>query len=84
MSGPTEQFSVRSAIAKAKVRKAAGPSGVIAEMIKASEQYGVKWMTHICSSVVKVGVIPEDWKKSWLVNVYKGKGDLLTVIYTEE
>ena len=24
------------------------------------------------------GKIPEDWSRSWLVNVYKGKGDALT------
>ena len=44
--------------------KAAGPLGVVAEMIKVSEEYGIKWMTHICNSVVKEGMIPEDWKKS--------------------
>ena len=27
--------------------------------------------------VVKEGNIPEDWCKSWMVNVYKGKGDAL-------
>ena len=30
-----------------------------------------------CDAVVKDGRIPEDWSKSWLVNVYKGKGDSL-------
>ena len=49
--------------------KAAGPSEVAAEMIKASEEYRVQWMTRICNSVVKEGMIPQDWK-----NVYKGKG----------
>ena len=23
-------------------------------------------------------MIPEDWSRSWMVNVYKGKGDALT------
>ena len=33
-------------------------------------------MTDECNAVVD-GRIPEDWIKSWLVNVYKGKGDAL-------
>jgi hypothetical protein len=31
----------------------------------------------VCNRVVKEGRIPEDWCKSWMVNVYKGKGDAL-------
>ena len=34
-------------------------------------------VTEICNAVVKEGRIPEDWRKSWMVNVYKGKGDAL-------
>jgi len=32
-------------------------------------------MLNICNAVVKEGIMPDDWKKSWMVNVYKGKGD---------
>ena len=31
----------------------------------------------VCNAVVKDGKIPEDWSRSWMVNVYKGKGDAL-------
>ena len=34
-------------------------------------------MTKLCNAVVSDGKIPEDWSRSWLVNVYKGKGDAL-------
>ena len=34
-------------------------------------------MTELCNAVVRDGKIPEDWSRSWLVNVYKGKGDAL-------
>ena len=27
--------------------------------------------------VIKEGKVPDDWNKSWMVNVYKGKGDAL-------
>ena len=34
-------------------------------------------MTDICNAVVKEGRIPEDCRKSWMVSIYKGKGDAM-------
>ncbi|HXJ94687.1 MAG TPA: reverse transcriptase domain-containing protein [Terriglobia bacterium] len=68
---------VKAAIAKAKDGKAPGPTGVVAEMLKAAGDVGIQWMTDLCNAVVVEGKIPDDWKKSWMVSVYKGKGDAL-------
>src|SRR6267154_2254273 len=38
---------------------------------------GVRWVTDICNEVVSSDEIPADWKRSWMVNVYKGKGNAL-------
>src|SRR5437867_12558957 len=65
------------AIAKARSGKATGPSGVAADMLKAAGEAGVKWVTDICNEVVRSGVVPVYWKRSWMVNVYKGKGNAL-------
>ena len=76
--GPAEIISyseVKSAIIKSG--KAAGPSGVVAEMLRASGDVGVQWVTDLCNKVVQEGKIPSDWRKSWIVKVYKGKGDIL-------
>ena len=40
---------VRQAIQDLKVRKAAGPSGVTTEMIKAAGEQAVDWLTSICN-----------------------------------
>jgi len=80
VSGPAEEITVnevRAAIAKMKCGKAAGPSGVGAEMLKAAGDAGIIWVTDLCNETVKEGRIPADWRKSWLVTVYKGKGDAL-------
>src|SRR3989441_7793347 len=37
----------------------------------------VKWVADICIEVVSSGAVPVDWKRSWMVNVYKGKGNTL-------
>src|SRR6266536_1734780 len=49
----------------------------MAEMLKAAGEAGILWVTDVCNAIVKEGRIPVDWKKSWMVNVYKGKGDAL-------
>ena len=46
-------------------------------MLKASGESGVRWMSDLFNAVVKKGNIPEDWSKSWMVSIYKGKGDAL-------
>ena len=47
-------------------------------MLKAAGETGTLWTTDVCNAVVKDGKVPEDWSRSWMVNVYKGKGDALT------
>jgi len=80
VSGPCERITtaeVRQAIFKMKNNKAAGPSGVVADMIKAAGEGGVRWITDICNLVIKEGRVPDDWSKSHVISVFKGKGDAL-------
>ena len=46
-------------------------------MLKAAGEDGVFWVTDICNAIVREGKIPMDWRKSWMVCVYKGKDDAL-------
>ena len=62
---------VRQAIQDLKVRKAAGPSSVTGEMIKAAGEQAVDWMTSICNRIVKEEAIPESWQMSELVSIYE-------------
>ena len=81
MCGPSERISaleVDEAIGKMKQGKSGGPTGVVSEMLKAAGETGTMWMTDVCNAVVRDGKIPEDWSRSWMVNVFEGKGDALT------
>ena len=72
--GPSERISaleVGVAIGKMKQGKSAGPTGVMAEMLKAAGETGTLWMTDMCNAVVKDGKVPDDWSKSWMVIDYK-------------
>ena len=68
---------VSDAIKKMKCRKTAGPSGIVAEMLKASGSVGLEVLAHLMKSVIAEGVVPADWRDSNIVNFYKGKGDAL-------
>ena len=61
---------VASAIKGLKMAKAAGPTGVVSEMMKASGGFGSRWMTDLINNIVKVGCIPDDWRKSILLLLF--------------
>jgi len=58
-----------------KRHKAPGMSGLSAEIIQARDGIGTQWLLDICNGIVKEGCIPEDWKSSVILPIYKGKGD---------
>ena len=72
-----ESEAVRRAIDSMKFGKAAGVSGLTAEMLKASGDIGVELVTNLLNSIVYEQRVPDDWLRSMIINVYKGKGDAL-------
>ena len=60
-----------------KCGKAAGPSGIIAEMLKAAGEVCIELLTELTEVVFCNDVIPTDWQESFILNLYKGKGDAL-------
>ena len=68
---------VRNAIHLAKNGKATGPSEVASDVLKCSGEAGVRWVTDLCNAIVREGAKPKDWRKSWMLSIYKGKGDVL-------
>ena len=49
-----------------------------------SGEAGVRWVTDLCNAerafTVRKGVVPKDWRKSWMLSIYKGKGDVWTMV----
>ena len=66
---------IRKAISQMKCGKAAGPSGIVAEMFKAAGEEGVELTRQLADAVFSSGDIPADWEESFLLNLHKGKGD---------
>ena len=57
--------------------KAAGPSGIVAEMLKPVGEAGAVEVRDLIEDIISEGCIPTDWQESFIVNLYKGKGDSL-------
>ena len=72
-----DEIMVKKAINRMKNGKAAGGSGIVAEMLKAAGDAGVRMMNSLTNSFVKEGRVPDDWLRSVLINIFKGKGDAL-------
>ena len=56
--GRISALEVGVAIKNMKQGKSAGPTGVVAEMLKAAGEIGTLWMTEVCNAVVKDGRVP--------------------------
>ena len=80
VEGPPPPISadlIRKALGKMKGGKAAGPSGIISELLKAAGEEGIDLLRHLAETVFGSGQIPKDWEESIILNLYKGKGDAL-------
>ena len=68
---------VKKAISKMKSGKAAGPSGIVVEMIKAAGDTGATMIRNLATAIIRDGKVPTEWEQSFIACLYKGKGDAL-------
>ena len=81
VEGPVEKVvhnEIVEAIQSMKLGKVTGPSEVSVEMIVASGEIGVKVMMELCQNVLDGRGMPDDWKTSVIVPIFKGKGDVMS------
>ena len=60
-----------------KSSQSAGPSGVVAKMLKAAEEEGIELISDLVEEVFSIGMIPKDREESIILSLYKGKGEAL-------
>ena len=80
VEGPSEPITlemITKAITKMASGKAAGPSDIVTEMLKPVGEAGAEEVHDLVEIIISEGCIPTDWQKSFIVNLYKGKGDAL-------
>ena len=80
MEGPPIPITidmVKKAISQMKAGKAPGPSGIMVEMIQAASDMGASMSCYLAAAIIRDGKVPSDWEQSFIVCLYKGKGDAL-------
>jgi len=67
---------VWSALRKMKEGKAVGPDNLPAEVWKCLGEVGVRFLTRLFNQLLEGRSVPDEWRKSVLVPIYKNKGDV--------
>ena len=57
--------------------KAGKAAGIVVEMIQAAGDTGVSMIRDLAAAIIRGGKVPSDWEQSFIVCLYKGKGDAL-------
>ena len=68
---------VLSLIQKMKLGKSKGPSNIIEKMLKASPDQCSQLIADLIINIVKEGKVPEEYHKSCILSLFKGKGSEL-------
>ena len=80
VQGPAPYISrelVADAVKRLKYGKAAGPSGVSGELLRAAGDTGIDIQHVLVNNIIKDCEIPTDWEESYILSLYKGKGSAL-------
>ena len=73
---------VKKVISKMKFSKGVGPSEVVVEMVRAAVDTGATMIRDL--AFIRDGEVPADLEQSFIICLYKGKGDMLLIEATIE
>ena len=63
---------VKKTISKMKLGKAAGPSGIVVEMINAAGDTGATMIRDLATAIIHDGKVPTDWEQSFIICLFYG------------
>ena len=66
---------VKNALRKMKKGKAIGPDNLPVEVWKCTGKMGIKFLTRLFDRLLMGERMPEEWRRSVLIPIYKNKGD---------
>ena len=59
-----------------KTSKACGPDEIPIEVWKCLGDVGIRWLTQLFNKILTTKKMPEEWRRSILVPIFKNKGDI--------
>ena len=66
---------VKNALRRMKTGKAVGPDELLVEVCKCIAKTGIKFLTKLFNRLLMGERMPEEWRRSVLIPIYKNKGD---------
>ena len=67
---------VSEALRKMKSGKAVGPNLIPVEVWKCLGEVGVDWLTELFNVIFRTGKMPNEWRTSTIIPLYKDNGDV--------
>jgi hypothetical protein len=67
---------VKEALKRMKTGKATGPDGIPIEVWKCLGEVGVSWLCRLFNKILVTKKMPDEWRRSIVVPIYKNKGDI--------
>nr|GEU96952.1 hypothetical protein [Tanacetum cinerariifolium] len=69
------QGEVKTALKKMRRNKAVGPDQIPIEAWRSLKHEGVKWLTCLFNKIFSSAKMPDEWRLSEVIPIYKNKGD---------
>ncbi|KAH1211080.1 LINE-1 retrotransposable element ORF2 protein [Glycine max] len=71
-----QKQEVKEALTRISNGKAVGPDNIPIEVWKTLGDRGLEWLTKLFNEIMRSKRMPEEWRRSTLVPIYKNKGDI--------
>ena len=71
-----QRKEVEEALKMMKVGKGVGPDDIPIDVWKILGEDGITWLTNLFNVIWKGRRIPDEWRKSYVIPLYKNKGDI--------
>ena len=66
---------VGEALKKTGRTKAVGPDNIPIEVWRGLGEEGIRWLTNLFNTILRTHRMPEEWRNSKLISLFKNKGD---------
>lgn len=71
-----QESEVKEALKRMKTGKALGPDNIPIEVWKCLGDITIVWLTKLFNSIFRSNKMPDEWRRSILVPIFKNKGDI--------
>jgi hypothetical protein len=71
-----QESKVKDALKRMKGGKVMGPDGILMEVLRTLRDVAIVWLTKLFNLIFRSNKMPDEWRRSILVAIFKNKGDV--------